>query len=329
MVIDMITTIVPILIISWVLFLLLKKTIKTYLLSGIILASSFIMIWLIVGWKINRELDTKTYLVEYNTVKDKVRNKETGKKEELTSIVKASTILKSNSKIIAETIKIKELDKIKIGTNVWLFDTDNNGSLKYISNEKAKSIEIDRKVEAKVLKLESKEVEIPATWFGILNSLFIIILAPIFSKIWGSKYNPAATVKYGLGLIFIGLGFGILSIGSSGIVNGMDVVKVSSFWLVAAYFLHTIGELCISPVSLSYVSKLVPSRMIALMFGIWYIALAIGNKLSGTIGGQIEEIQKDYSLSYFFILFTISLGIIGLIGILISPLVKKLMHGVK
>ena len=329
MVIDMITTIVPILIISWVLFLLLKKTIKTYLLSGIILASSFIMIWLIVGWKINRELDTKTYLVEYKTVIDKITNKETGKKEELTSIVKASTILKNNSKIVGETIKIKELDKIKIGTNVWLFDTDNNGSLKYISNEKAKSIEIDRKVEAKVLKLESKEVEIPATWFGILNSLFIIILAPIFSKIWGSKYNPAATVKYGLGLIFIGLGFGILSIGSSGIVNGMDVVKVSSFWLVAAYFLHTIGELCISPVSLSYVSKLVPSRMIALMFGIWYIALAIGNKLSGTIGGQIEEIQKDYSLSYFFILFTISLGIIGLIGILISPLVKKLMHGVK
>ena len=329
MVIDMITTIVPILIISWVLFLLLKKTIKTYLLSGIILASSFIMIWLIVGWKINRELDTKTYLVEYKTVIDKITNKETGKKEELTSIVKASTILKNNSKIVGETIKIKELDKIKIGTNVWLFDTDNNGSLKYISNEKAKSIEIDRKVEAKVLKLESKEVEIPATWFGILNSLFIIILAPIFSKIWGSKYNPAATVKYGLGLIFIGLGFGVLSIGSSGIVNGMDVVKVSSFWLVAAYFLHTIGELCISPVSLSYVSKLVPSRMIALMFGIWYIALAIGNKLSGTIGGQIEEIQKDYSLSYFFILFTISLGIIGLIGILISPLVKKLMHGVK
>ena len=329
MVIDMITTIVPILIISWVLFLLLKKTIKTYLLSGIILASSFIIIWLIVGWKINRELDTKTYLVEYKTVIDKITNKETGKKEELTSIVKASTILKNNSKIVGETIKIKELDKIKIGTNVWLFDTDNNGSLKYISNEKAKSIEIDRKVEAKVLKLESKEVEIPATWFGILNSLFIIILAPIFSKIWGSKYNPAATVKYGLGLIFIGLGFGVLSIGSSGIVNGMDVVKVSSFWLVAAYFLHTIGELCISPVSLSYVSKLVPSRMIALMFGIWYIALAIGNKLSGTIGGQIEEIQKDYSLSYFFILFTISLGIIGLIGILISPLVKKLMHGVK
>ena len=287
------------------------------------------MIWFIVGWKINRELETKTYLVEYKTVKDKVRNKETGKKEELTSIVKASTILKNNAKIVAETIKIKELDKIKIGTNVWLFDTDNNGSLKYISNEKAKGIEVDRKVEAKVLKLENKEVEIPATWFGILNSLFIIILAPLFSKIWGSKYNPAATVKYGLGLIFIGIGFGVLSLGSSGIANGMDIVKVSSFWLVAAYFFHTIGELCISPVSLSYVSKLVPSRMIALMFGIWYIALAIGNKLSGTVGGQIEEIQKEHSLSYFFILFTVALGIIGLIGILISPLVKKLMHGVK
>ena len=328
-VIDMITTIVPILIISWVLFLLLKKTIKTYLLSGIILATSFLMIWFIVGWKIDRELETKTYLVEYKQVKETVQNEETGKKEEVTSIVKASTILTDEDKVETATVKIKELDKLKIGTNVWLFDTDNNGSLKYVSNEKAKSLEIDRKLEAKVLKLENKEVEIPATWFGILNSLFIIILAPIFSKIWGSKYNPAATVKYGLGLIFIGIGFGVLSLGSSGIVAGMDIVKVSSFWLVAAYFFHTIGELCISPVSLSYVSKLVPSRMIALMFGIWYIALAIGNKLSGTVGGQIEEIQKEHSLSYFFILFTVALGIIGLIGILISPLVKKLMHGVK
>lgn len=328
-IIDLITTIVPILIISWVLFLLLKKTIKTYLLSGIILATSFLMIWLIVGWKIDRELETKTYLVEYKQVKESVQNEETGKKEELTSIVKASTILTNEDKVETATVKIKELDKLKIGTNVWLFDTDNNGSLKYVSNEKAKTLEINRKVEAKVLKLESKEVEIPATWFGILNSLFIIILAPIFSKIWGSKYNPAATVKYGLGLIFIGIGFGVLAIGSSGIIGSENLIKVGPFWLVAAYFFHTIGELCISPVSLSYVSKLVPSRMIALMFGIWYIALAIGNKLSGTVGGQIEEIQKEHSLSYFFILFTVALGIIGLIGILISPLVKKLMHGVK
>ncbi len=327
--IDLITTIVPILIISWVLFLLLKKTIKTYLLSGIILATSFLMIWLIVGWKIDRELETKTYLVEYKQVKESIQNEETGKKEELISIVKASTILTDEDKVETATVKIKELDKLKIGTNVWLFDTDNNGSLKYVSNEKAKTLEINRKVEAKVLKLESKEVEIPATWFGILNSLFIIILAPIFSKIWGSKYNPAATVKYCLGLIFIGIGFGVLAIGSSGIIGSENLIKVGPFWLVAAYFFHTIGELCISPVSLSYVSKLVPSRMIALMFGIWYIALAIGNKLSGTVGGQIEEIQKEHSLSYFFILFTVALGIIGLIGILISPLVKKLMHGVK
>ena len=69
--------------------------------------------------------------------------------------------------------------------------------------------------------------------------------------------------------------------------------------------------------------------MIALMFGIWYIALAIGNKLSGTVGGQIEEIQKQHSLSYFFMMFTFALVAIGLIGVFISPLVKKLMHGVK
>ncbi len=328
-IIDIIITIVPILIISWVLFLLLKKTIKTYLISGIILAASFVIIWFIVGWKINRELDTKTYLVEYDQKIEKIKNKDTGKTEEVISIIKASTVLSNNDSIVKATTEIRDLSVFKSGEKVWMQDTDNAGNLKYVSNDNLNKIEKDRKVSGKIIKLKDKEVEIPATWFGILNSLFIIILAPLFSKIWGSKYNPGATVKYGLGLIFIGLGFGVLAIGSSGIIEGVDIVKVSTFWLVAAYFFHTVGELCISPVSLSYVSKLVPSRMIALMFGIWYIALAIGNKLSGTVGGQIEEIQKQHSLSYFFMMFTFALVAIGLIGVFISPLVKKLMHGVK
>ncbi len=155
------------------------------------------------------------------------------------------------------------------------------------------------------------------------------MLAPLFSKWWESKFNPGATVKYGIGLILIGLGFGALAWGSSGIIKGETVVGVSMIWLVLAYLFHTMGELCISPVSLSYVSKLVPGRMIALMFGIWYIALAIGNKTAGKMGEQVEAIQENNSISFFFMIFTLIPIGIGIIAILLQPVIKKLMHGVK
>ena len=93
------------------------------------------------------------------------------------------------------------------------------------------------------------------------------------------------------------VGFGFLAFGSFGIEVG---VKVSMIWLVLAYLFHTLGELCLSPVGLSYVSKLVPARMIAFMFGMWYLAIAIGNKLAAVLGGQIENITHEYSLSTFF-----------------------------
>ena len=160
-------------------------------------------------------------------------------------------------------------------------------------------------------------------------SLFIILLAPLFSKWWESKYNPGASVKYGIGLVLMGIGFGALALGSMGILKGQTVATVSMMWLVVAYLFHTLAELCISPVSLSYVSKLVPGRMIALMFGIWYIALAIGNKTAGKLGGQIEAIQESHSISYFFLIFTIIPISIGLLAVLVYPLIKKIMHGVE
>ena len=100
-------------------------------------------------------------------------------------------------------------------------------------------------------------------------------------------------------------------------------------WLVLAYLFHTLGELCLSPVGLSYVSKLVPARMIAFMFGMWYLAIAIGNKLAAILGGQIENITKQYSLSTFFLIFTVVPIIAGLIVMSLNPILKKLMHGVK
>jgi len=182
-----------------------------------------------------------------------------------------------------------------------------------------------------MLKEQFKDevTEVPASWFGVLNSLFIIIFAPLFSKWWESKYNPNANIKYALGMILLGLGMACVAIASSDISPGAKTASVSMIWLVLVYFFHTMGELCISPVALSYVSKLVPGRMIAMMFGIWYLAVAIGMKLAGVFGEASESIAKDEGLSYFFWLLTAIAFSLGLLSALLYPVVKKLMHGIK
>jgi POT family proton-dependent oligopeptide transporter len=129
----------------------------------------------------------------------------------------------------------------------------------------------------------------------------------------------------------MGIGFGILAFGSSAIPQGAaaGTYTVSMIWLILAYLFHTLGELCLSPVGLSYVSKLVPARMIAFMFGMWYLAIAIGNKLAASAGGMIEEITSKYDMSTFFMIFTIIPVLAGLLVIALNPVLKKLMHGVK
>ncbi len=168
--------------------------------------------------------------------------------------------------------------------------------------------------------------EITVSWFSTLNSFFIIALASTVSKLWESKYNPSAAFKYGFGLVLVAIGFLVLGLGSMGISEG---VKISMAFLVITYLFHTLGELFISPVGLSYVSKLVPGRMLAFMFGIWYLAIAIAQKLAAVLGGQVETIQKEYSLSHFFFLFTAIPLAAGILVMLLNPIIKKLMHGIK
>ena len=175
----------------------------------------------------------------------------------------------------------------------------------------------------------SSSTEVPVTWFAILNSLFIIIFAPLFTKWWDSRYNPPASVKYFLGLFLLGLGFGFLAFGARNVPAGAEAATLSMSWLVMAYLFHTLGELCLSPMGLSYLSKLVPARMIAFMFGVYYLAIAIGNKLAHYIGGDIEKITQQYSLSTFFLIFTIVPIGIGFVSLLLHPLLKRLMHGVR
>ena len=168
--------------------------------------------------------------------------------------------------------------------------------------------------------------EITVSWFSTLNSFFIIALASTVSKLWESKYNPSAAFKYGFGLVLVAVGFLVLGLGSMGISEG---VKISMAFLVITYLFHTLGELFISPVGLSYVSKLVPGRMLAFMFGIWYLAIAIAQKLAAVLGGQVETIKAEYSLSHFFFLFTAIPLAAGILVMLLNPIIKKLMHGIK
>jgi POT family proton-dependent oligopeptide transporter len=179
------------------------------------------------------------------------------------------------------------------------------------------------------IEFQATETEVPITWFAILNSLFIIIFAPLFTKLWDSKYNPPASVKYGLGLIIMAIGFGLLAFATKDIPLGSKTAKLSMIWLVLAYLFHTLGELCLSPMGLSYLSKLVPARMVAFMFGVYYLAIAIGNKLAHYIGGDIEKISQESGLSYFFLIFTIVPIALGLVSFALHPLLKRLMHGVR
>ena len=168
--------------------------------------------------------------------------------------------------------------------------------------------------------------EIAVSWFSVLNSFFVITLASSISKIWSSKYNPSVAFKYGFGLFFVALGYLVVWYGARGLSEDM---KVSIAYIILIYFFHTIGELFISPVGLSYVSKLVPHRMIAFMFGTWYLGIAIAQKVAATLGGQVVAITKAYGLSSFFLIFAgIATGA-GVLVILFNPVLKKLMHEVK
>ena len=136
-------------------------------------------------------------------------------------------------------------------------------------------------------------------------------------------------MKYAIGMFLLGLGMACVAIGAADIPAGARTASVSMIWLILVYFFHTMGELCISPVALSYVSKLVPGRMIAMMFGIWYLAVAIGMKMAGVFGEASESISKTEGLSYFFWLLTsVAVGL-GVLSILLYPVIKKLMHGVR
>jgi POT family proton-dependent oligopeptide transporter len=180
--------------------------------------------------------------------------------------------------------------------------------------------------------------EIQASAFLSLNAIFIILIAPVFAWLWirldKLKMNPHAAVKFAIGIIFAGVGFWMLVIGANGSGDG----KVAMIWLVLAYMFHTWGELCLSPVGLSYVTKLSPGKIVGFMMGVWflatagseYIAALLANLASlDTSGGNVTDLAaaKESYTGLFETLFHTGL-IFGVILLVLSPLVKKMMHGV-
>lgn len=326
-IVDVIITVVPIAIITWVLFLLFKQTFKNYFISNLILGFSFILIWIIVGWKIYNNFNTYSYEIAYKTYETTVTDS-SGNNALKNYIVTSETEIPQNATIVEKKTVIRLSSEFESNKEIAVIDIDKKGTnFKYLTDDQANAISND--IPARVIAKKENEIEIPATWFLILNSLFIIVFAPLFSKWWESKYNPNPASKYAIGLFLLGIGFAFLAFGASGIPQGAKTASVSLIWLVLAYLFHTLGELCVSPVGLSYVSKLVPPRMIAFMFGVWYLALAIGNKTSGKMGAMIDDITAKYDIATFFLIFTFVPIAIGILALLLTPVLKKLMHGVK
>lgn len=344
-IINTLLTIIPLALVSWVLFLLFKQTSKKIATSNIILALSFVGVWGIVIWMLNNDYNSKAYELKYQAIKTAQIDKKTKKQavDENGDLVfnfnaiTETTVLKPTDVVVDQTVTISSQEMLKINDKVALHNEIGNfvyltkGLETKIRNDYKNTTKDSQIIKAEVTQLKENQVEVTASWFSILNSFFIIAFASMFSKWWDSKYNPSAAVKYGLGLIIMGLGFAILAYGARVIPSGAEAgaVRVSMIWLILAYLFHTWGELCLSPVGLSYVSKLVPSRMIAFMFGMWYLAIAIGNKLAGSLGGMIEGITKEYDMSTFFLIFTTVPIVAGFIVVALNPVLKKLMHGVR
>ena len=171
------------------------------------------------------------------------------------------------------------------------------------------------------MRTEVFGMRFPSSFMQSLTPLFVIMLAPIFSILWVrlGKRQPSSPIKFTLGLLFIGLAYCLLVPAAAMTAYG----KISPLWLVGLYFLEVVGEMCLSPVGLSTVTKLAPVKLVGIMMGIWFLAASFGNKLAGYLSGfyvpQSGTLVKLYGGIAIGLL--ISAGILGLL----TPRVKKLM----
>jgi proton-dependent oligopeptide transporter, POT family len=174
--------------------------------------------------------------------------------------------------------------------------------------------------------------EMPTSWFQSVNPLLIILLAPIFGVIWSRLgrrgLNPTQAIKISMGLALLGAGYVFMVIAG---IRAADAVKVSMFWLTATYFMHTLGELCLSPTGLSYVTKTAPLRFMSLLMGVWFLSSFVAGIAGGKIAGLVEEIEKGSiqmpwhlgGQADFYMLFVVSSFAGAIILLLLAPVMKR------
>ena len=172
--------------------------------------------------------------------------------------------------------------------------------------------------------------EVPTTWLQSVNPVFIILLAPVIGLLWvrlGSR-NPSIPLKFGMGLVLLGVGFLVLAWGAlyvPGNAADSPAIGVGMTWLVVTYFFHTVGELALSPVGLSSVTKLSPNRFVGQMMGTWFMGAALGNLVAGLIASRIETLPPQ---ELFTVVASIAVGS-GILFVLFSPVINRMTHGIK
>ena len=184
----------------------------------------------------------------------------------------------------------------------------------------------------KIVNRDLGFMEFPNAWFQSVNSVAIITMAPIIAWIWVKmgRANPSIPRKFGLGIIFNGLAFLLLMYALSSLVMP-DTGKIPFWTLFAVYWIQSIGELCLSPIGLSMTTKLAPARLTGFAMGAWFLSIAVGNNLAGLFAGEasgdagmtVQSAHSAYTQGFWILM------IAGVLLFLISPLVNRLMHGVK
>ena len=170
---------------------------------------------------------------------------------------------------------------------------------------------------------------IPASWFQSLDAAFVIAFAPLLAWVWIAlarrHLKPSAPASFAIGVILMGSGFAVMAVAASIVAHGS---KVLPYWLIATYLLHTLGELCLSPVGLSYTTKLSPKRLVGQMMGMWFLSLSLGNLAAGLIAGEFDanNVAAMPGQYMHIVYFTVGLGAVLLA---LSRPVRKLMGDVR
>ena len=181
--------------------------------------------------------------------------------------------------------------------------------------------------------------EMPTTWFQSINPIVVVAFAPIMATLWETlakhKLEPASPVKQAIGLLLLAIGYAIIAFGTNGLEDGQ---KASMWWLFALYYIHTIGELSLSPIGLSMVNKLSPIHLASLLMGVWFMSNAASNILAGKLATLLPTAEQPVhsflgyqitNLTDFFTLFAVMAGAAAILLFCLCPLLKKMMKGVE